>query len=646
MTRAVVFCPPGKNLLINLLVSLALIKKQVLYEICHKDVTVISVELLLHSDNRCDTIEKNDKKEGLVMNEHLYRWRNRELRAHTSVVEGILAPTLLLTNTLYLNVFLKKWIKANIWIYQDRIVYVGKELPPNKSLTETVDCEGRYVVPGYIEPHVHPFQLYNPWHLAEHAAQTGTTTMMNDNLAWLFLLDRKKAFSIMDDFMKIPVSMYWWARFDSQSSTKNTEEVFNNNEIMAWLHHEAVVQGGELTSWPQVLEDDDQVLYWMQEAKRMRKPVEGHFPGASEQTLTKLKLLGASADHEAMTGKEAVKRLELGYHTSLRYSSIRPDLPVILKEMREEGIRSFDQVTFTTDGSTPSFYEKGLINQCIEIALEAGLPPEEAYAMASYNAARHLNLRDVLGSIAPGQVAHLNILESKDKPNPLSVIAKGKWLKRDGRQVNNMPEIDWDKHGVQPMDFDWELEQKDLQFSVPVGLEMVNDVITRPFFINIDSNAERLDGDSDEAFLMLMDRKGEWRMNTILKGFTKRMGGLASSYSSTGDIILIGKAKSDILLAFKRMKELGGGIVLADQGEIIFELPLALAGMMFEGRMKELIEAETKLREILGEYGYKYEDPVYNLLFLSSTHLPYIRITPNGIIDVMKKEVLFPATLR
>lgn len=580
------------------------------------------------------------------MNEHLYRWRNRELREHVSVIDGKTKPTLLLKNATYLNVFIKAWVQAHIWIYQDRIVYVGDDLPQHTNTMEVIDCENKYIVPGYIEPHAHPFQLYNPHQLAVYASQTGTTTLVSDNLLWLYLTSQKKAFTMLGEFMKLPVSLYWWARFDSQTLLKDEQEHFNNENILAWLNHEAVLQGGELTSWPQVLEDDDRILYWMQEAKRLGKPIEGHFPGASERTLTKMKLLGASADHESMTGKEVMNRLLMGYQVGLRYSSIRPDLPTILSELKELGISNYDSLTMTTDGSTPAFYKEGLMNQCIAIAIEQGVPIIDAYMMASYNAARHFNMHERLGSIAPGRVAHLNILDKMDEPTPSTVIAKGKVLRKDGERQDNIPAVNWEDYGIKPLTIDWELSEGDLQFSMPVGMEMINDVIIKPYAVSIDPNVDIIQGSHDESFLMLVDRQGEWRVNTIIKGFTEDLGGLVSSYSTTGDIVFIGKSKHDLQLAFNRMKEIGGGIVLANQGEIIFELPLTLSGMMYDGDMETLIKKDIQLKETLKNFGYKYDDPPYNLLFLSSMHLPFIRITPQGIVDVKKKEVLFPAIMR
>ena len=78
---------------------------------------------------------------------------------------------------------------------------------------------------------------------------------------------------------------------------------------MAWLKHEDVLQGGELTAWPKLLNGDDEMLNWVQETKQLHKKVEGHFPGASESTLAKLKLIGTDCDHEAMTGQEALHAL-------------------------------------------------------------------------------------------------------------------------------------------------------------------------------------------------------------------------------------------------------------------------------------------------------------------------------------------------
>lgn len=581
------------------------------------------------------------------MLEQRYRWKNKHLRMHVSVLDGKTSPTILLKNALYLNQVFRKWMRANIWIYEDRIVYVGENLPEQVKNCEIIDCTDQILVPGYIEPHAHPFQLYNPHSLAAYASQFGTTTLINDNMALMLNLNKREAFSLLKDLRSIPSTMFWWCRFDSQTEILHEEEIFSHSNIKSWLEHDAVLQGGELTGWPKLLDGDDMMLHWIQEAKRMRKQIEGHFPGASEKTLAKMMLLGADCDHEAMTGEEVYKRLMQGYMVSLRNSSIRPDLPALLDDMKRLGIDAYDRLIFNTDGSSSAFYEQGITDHMIRIAIEKGVPVIDAYNMATVNSARYYNIDHLHGNIATGRVANINFLASIENPTPVSVLAKGKWVKRDGKKVDDAyGSISWPQYGLKPMELDWELSLDDLQFSMPFGIKMENSVITKPYSIAIDVSADELLTDHDECFFTLIDRKGTWRINTILKGFANKLPALASSFSNTGDIILIGKSKKDILHAFNRMKELGGGIVMVENESVVYELPLELNGIMSNLPVEELIQQEKRLFEELAKRGYAFSDPIYSLLFFSSTHLPYIRVTQQGMYDVMNKTVLFPSIMR
>jgi adenine deaminase len=578
--------------------------------------------------------------------EQRYRWKNKQLREHIAVLDGKCAPTILLKNATYLNQLFRKWMTANIWIFADRIVYVGDKLPDNTSQTEIIDCTGKWLVPGYIEPHCHPYHLYNPHSLAHYASKFGTTTLINDNLMLAVNLKASQAFSFMKEMKEIPVSMYWWCRYDAQTEILNENSVFSHENIKEWLEQDCVVQGGELTGWPKLLDGDDILLHWMQETKRMRKRIEGHFPGASEKTLAKMLLLGTDCDHESMTGEDVYRRLMLGYMVLLRHSSIRPDLPKLLTEIHDLGIDFYDRFIFTTDGSSATFYKNGMIDQMIKIAIEHGVPAIDAYNMATINAARFYGMEHLHGSIATGRVANINFLEQENNPTPVSVLAKGKWVKKDGAEVEFAQPVSWSEFGMKPLSIDWELTWDDMQFSMPFGIKMENSVITKPYSISIEVSTDELSDDHDECFFMLIDRKGKWRINTLLKGFANRLSGLVSSFSNTGDIILIGKNKEDMFKAFNRMKEIGGGIVCCEKGEITLEIPLHIMGIMSDKEMDEIIKDEQQLVQYLVERGYPFIDPIYSLLFLSATHLPYIRVTQQGMYDVMNKMILFPTIMR
>src|SRR5690554_103914 len=101
------------------------------------------------------------QREGSIVSDQYFRWKNKHIREHVAVLDGKTNPTILLKNARYLNQTFRKWMVANIWIYKDRIVYVGEMLPKKLDQCEVIDCQGMLLVPGYIEPHAHPFHLYN-----------------------------------------------------------------------------------------------------------------------------------------------------------------------------------------------------------------------------------------------------------------------------------------------------------------------------------------------------------------------------------------------------------------------------------------------------------------------------------------------------
>jgi len=571
-------------------------------------------------------------------------WKIEEIRHQIDVVNGTKSPDIVITNATFLHSHLKKWITGNIWIVKDRIVYTGSEMPLVSDQTEVYDATGQKIVPGYIEPHVHPFQLYNPQTFADYAAQLGTTTFIADNLTLFLMLENKKAFSLMDELKELPFSFYWWARFDSQTELKNEEELFTSKTIGEWIERSDVIMGGELTGWPRLLSGDDQMLYWMQQAKTNGMKIEGHFPGASERTLARMRLLGADGDHEAMTIEEVERRILQGYAVTLRHSSIRPDLPQLLKDILEKDLQIFDHLMMTTDGATPSFHIDGVMDKCIQVALDAGVKPIDAYLMASFNVAKYYNMSNLHGVIATGRYADLNFLKDEHSPVPLSVLSKGIWLKKEQQKTRALDPINWSS--IPDLNLSFDVSEADFQFSMPFGIEMVNDVITKPYSISHDTTEMELSKNHDESFLLLIDRKGKWKVSTLIKGFATSLMGFASSYSNTGDILLIGKNKESMQQAFREVKKMNGGIVIVEDEQIICSVQLPIGGVLSNKPVEDLIEEELVLKRELAARGFKHGDAIYTLLFLQATHLPYVRITQKGIFDVMKKQVLFPALMR
>ena len=78
---------------------------------------------------------------------------------------------------------------------------------------------------------------------------------------------------------KQPVHYYWWSRYDLQTEVLNEDQILSIDYRKHWGEHPDVIQGGEMTGWPRLLDGDDLILHCMQCTKRRRKRIEGHFPG-------------------------------------------------------------------------------------------------------------------------------------------------------------------------------------------------------------------------------------------------------------------------------------------------------------------------------------------------------------------------------
>ena len=92
-----------------------------------------------------------------------------------------------------------------------------------------------------------------------------------------------------------------------------------------------------------------------------------------------------------------------------------------------------------------------MTDELIKMAISHGIPLIDAYNMASYNIARYYNMEHLHGSIATGRIANINILDNKYNPTPISVLAKGKWIKHNGKHKKDTSSIDWDKYQISPL---------------------------------------------------------------------------------------------------------------------------------------------------------------------------------------------------
>jgi adenine deaminase len=324
----------------------------------------------------------------------------------------------------------------------------------------------------------------------------------------------------------------------------------------------------------------------------------------------------------------------------LRHSSLRPDLPELLRLITEKEIDT-RRVCFTTDGPVPdSIAENGYLDSLLRMAVEAGVPPVKAIQIATINPATYLHLDDHLGGIAPGRLADLVLLPDLSSFRPQLVIAGGKVAAREGKLVEPVPGIDWDSLGLQ-LEFrqgSW-IEDPTLYDTRPGEdlpvIEFVSDVIT-----SLEESPP--EGELPEGYLRVvhLTRDGSWISRALLSNFASDLDGFATTATSSNHILVFGRDPEAMALAASRVRALGGGVAMASDGNVIWEAALPLAGHMAPGPFERARSAAKELKEHLRRAGYPFSDPLYSMLFLTADFLPGPRLTWSGVLDTRSQEAI------
>ncbi|HEU4963538.1 MAG TPA: adenine deaminase C-terminal domain-containing protein [Bacilli bacterium] len=580
-----------------------------------------------------------------------------EWAAVVDVAKGKREPDVVLSGGTVLNVYSAELIQANVWLVGSRIAYVGPRVYEGTA-AEVIDVTGQVLVPGYIEPHAHPFQLYNPVSYASSILARGTTCSINDDLMLYMAMEFGQVGRFFEDMAKLPIKMLWSVRLDSQSHRPDMKHKFEALPLSRLLKSPSVWQAGEVTDWKSWIDGDPEMMRASLAAKEMRKKIEGHCAGASYETLNVLTAAGVTADHEAINAEDALRRLRLGIWTTLRHSSLRPDLPDILPGLIGE-LKNWNRVMMTTDGPTPEYLQDGYTDFILRKAMELGLDPITAYQLVTINPATYYGVDDQIGGIAPGRIADLLVLNDLREPTPQLVIADGQVVARDGELLVTLPEPNWAEIGLPPLQPltsgavspDW--------FDIYTGgetipaLNLQNPAITRKLELPVRTEQGRVvdlvETSDDLCYLALLDRQGNWVCNGVIKSFATTLDGMASTYTGAGEIVVVGRDKQAMAAAVERVLELGGGIAVMERDEategdyrVSSDLPLTINGVMGRQSVDELVARSKEIAERMRRLGHPYYDVIYTLLFLSSTHLPELRLSPEGLFEVKTKRVLHP----
>ena len=540
---------------------------------------------------------------------------------------------LLIKNARLVNVISGEIHPANIAIVDGRIVGFG-----DYDAEETIDIDGEYLAPSFIDGHIHiESSMLTVPEFAKAVVPLGTGAVVADPHEFANVLGLDGIRYVLEERENLPLDIFVML----PSCVPATELESSGARLSAYdihllINEPRVVGVGEMMNYPGVISADREILNKLYVGRD--KIVDGHAPGLSGKELNAYVLAGPRSDHECTTMEEAQEKLRLGLHIHLREGSSEKNMRDLLPLVSENNWNNF---SFVTDDRHPaSLVSEGHIDNNLRIAIQNGLDPITAFQIATINTARFYNLKNI-GAIVPRYWADFVIFDDINNPRPRMVFKKGKLVAKDGKSLFNPSEAEH-SHIRGTMNV---ARLDDNSFKIPAKgkririIEVIPDQIITKNTIDdakIENGYAIADPERDIAKFVVIERHRA--SGNIGKGFVRgfgiRNGAFASSVAhDSHNLGVLGTNDRDMLLAAIRVIELGGGLVIVSDGQVLAELPLPVAGLVSDKPLSEVKANVENLIETAKNIGCTLPDPFAAMSFLSLVPIPALRLTDKGLVD-------------
>ncbi|MEA4911059.1 MAG: adenine deaminase [Oscillospiraceae bacterium] len=555
------------------------------------------------------------------------------------VARGEEKADLVLKNGYVINVFTEEILKADVAIVDDLIVGVG-----DYEGKKEIDCTGKYIAPGFIDVHMHiESTMVMPLELSKALLKRGTTSIIADpheivnvkgKKAMRFLLDSIKG-APMNFLIMVPSSVPCTG-FDTNGSGP-----FLAGDMEEFVGAPNVLGLGELMCFHDVINSEPNALAKLQLFKKDLR--DGHAPGITGKEIQSYRLAGVNNDHECVDFAEVREKMRAGFNIYIREGSAARNLESIVKGILEHHI-PFEQCAFCTDDKhLEDIDHEGHIDHCVRKAIALGVPPIKAIKMASLFPARMCRLRK-LGAVGARFKADIVVLDSLEQVNPLFVIKSGHLITDD--YLNSVHYTVTDKELLNTVQYG---ELTPERLALPRReknhvISLVKDQLLTEHLLESIPGNEMFIPDAVYSKVAVLERHGKNGNVAVapLKGFGIKNGAVGSSVShDSHNVVIAGDNDADIILAARRIRELGGGYVVTSGGEVKAELPLPIAGLMSD-QPKDVVEACVhRILDAAAALGVSEDiDPMITLSFVALPVIPSIRLLDTGLFDVEKFDMI------
>lgn len=538
-----------------------------------------------------------------------------------------------------------------------RFAYVGPDVShcigPK---TEVVEAEGRYLIPGLCDGHMHiESGMLTPAEFAAAVIPHGTTTMFHDPHEIANVLGLTGVRMMHDEALMQPVNIFTQMPSCAPSAPglETTGYEIGPDDVAEAMRWPGIIGLGEMMNYPGVINGSQQMLEEISATLRAGKTVGGHYASPDRGIpFHAYVAAGPSDDHEGTRESDAIDRVRQGMRSMLRLGSAWYDVESQITAITEKGLDPRNFILCTDDCHSGTLVHEGHMNRVVRHAIACGCDPVIAIQMATINTATHFGLERELGSIAPGRRADL-ILTPDLRTLPIDMVfARGVKVAEEGRMTVSCPHYPWPDEARETVHLARPLTEADFAIPAPAGASRVsarvigvveNQAPTRALVEELEVRDALVEAQGAVAQIALVERHRATGqvVNAFVSGFGyKGRVAIASTVAhDSHHMIVVGTCRTEMARAANRLAEVGGGVTLWREGQELALVELPIAGLMSDRPAREVADNAQALVSAMADCGCTLNNAYMQHSLLALVVIPELRISDKGLIDVSRFEV-------
>lgn len=556
-----------------------------------------------------------------------------------AVARGDRPADIRLTNGRIVNVLTEEVEETDVALSGAWIAGVG----PGYDAEESVDLAGQFVLPGFIDAHVHiESSLATPPEFARAVVPRGTTTVVSDPHEIANVHGLEGIRYMLEASAGLPLTAFVMASSCVPATHMGTAGAVLGADELASLDDPRVLGLAEVMNYPGAIHGDPGVLAKLGAFRG--RVIDGHAPDVGGKALNAYVASGPRSDHECTTAEEAAEKLSRGLWVFFREATNAKNLLALLPALSTGSRR---RIALCTDDRQPAdLLDRGGIDHMLRMLIAEGVDPVAAIGLATLNPAEYFGLHD-RGAVAPGRRADLVITPSLEELRAEEVFSGGKLVAAGGKAL-------WPRATGSPAPPapSMAVLEGALDFSIPrragrarVIRAVADQITTEAVHITPTAAGGEVVADTGRDLLKIavVERhSGSGRTGLgLVTGIGLRRGAIAGTVAHDHhNIVVIGADDDSMRSAVRAVAGLRGGFAAADGDRVLASLPLPVGGLMSEAPIGEIRASLDGVVAAARTLGSPLHDPFMAMSFLALEVIPALKITDLGLVDVEAFELV------